>query len=56
MSTFARQDKWVTFVESLLVVYSDGERVIVKNEEGNIMLDCSRWLFEQCWQRGWFHD
>lgn len=51
---FARPNHRGGQPESLMVVYNDGARVIVKNEEGNVMLDCSRWLFEQCWKRGWF--
>jgi hypothetical protein len=38
----------------LQVAFDDGERVIVKNEDGNVMFDGSRWLFDQCWKRGWF--
>ena len=44
----------VTFAEYLQTVYNDGERVIVKNEQGNVMLNCSHAVYQACWDRGWF--
>lgn len=52
--SFARTSKWLTFSESLQVVYADDSRVMVKDQDGNVMFDGTRWLFEQCWRRGWF--
>jgi len=28
----------------------------VKDDEGNVFLNCSRWLFDQCWLRGFFEE
>lgn len=55
-STFARKDKWVAFTEELRVIFDDGLRVIVKDQDGNIMFDGSRWLFDQCWIKGYFGE
>ena len=45
-----------TFPNEMLVALSDGDRVRVIDYEGNVFLNCSRWLFEKCWMRGWFED
>jgi len=42
--------------ERLMVCFDDGMRVIVKDDEGNVFLNCSRWLFDQCWRRGFFEE
>jgi len=42
--------------DELLTAVSAGDRVRVLNPEGNVMLNCSLWLFDQCWARGWFED
>lgn len=53
MSAFFRRTK---HREELMVVFDDGQRVIVKNQEGNVMLDTSRFVFDETWKRGWFTD
>ena len=44
------------FPNEVLVALTDGERVRVLDHTGNVFLNCSRWLFEQCWKRGLFED
>lgn len=38
----------------LRVVFNDGTRIVIKDDEGNVAFDGTVWLFEQCWERGWF--
>lgn len=38
----------------LMVVFDDGERVIVHDEDGKVAFSGSRWLFDKCWERGFF--
>jgi hypothetical protein len=47
---------WLFPRERLMVCYDDGSRVVVKDADGNVFLNCSRWLYETCWQRGYFED
>jgi len=54
-SPFFRR-RWIFPMERLMVCFDDGRRVIVKDDNGNVHLNCSRWLFDQCWKRQWFED
>ena len=38
----------------LSVVFDDGDRVVVHDDDGNVAFSGSRWLFDQCWSRGFF--
>lgn len=38
----------------LMVVFDDGERVIVHDEDGKVAFSGSKWLFDKCWERGFF--
>ncbi len=38
----------------LAVVFFDGERVVVHDEDGKKAFDGSVWLFNKCWERGFF--
>lgn len=42
--------------EELHVSFDDGERVILVNDDGNVMMNCSKWLFEECRRRGFLVD
>lgn len=55
VSAFFRRS-WMFPRERLMVCFDDGTRVIVKDDEGNVFLNCSRWLFDQCWLRGFFEE
>lgn len=52
----ARVGGWWVFDEDLRVVFDDGKRVVVHNQDANVMFDGTRWLFDQCWKRGYFCD
>lgn len=54
--TFRRAIAGWAWGDELMAVFDDGRRVIVKNQDGNVMLDCSRFVFDECWKRGWFTD
>lgn len=40
--------------DNITVIFDDGNRVIAKNWDGSVMFDGSKWLFNKCFEHGYF--